>query len=139
MQQNKNDLQTTNKTKDSDRIPAIRMFNLEDESSAFEIGSIPILTPTDATSFWASNKTEDWEQKMHPAPRKQYVVTIKGKLKFTVSEGSTFILEPGIILLAEDTIGAGHSWEIIDGNEWIRLYIPLSADADDHFIAENIG
>jgi quercetin dioxygenase-like cupin family protein len=63
------------------------------------------------------------------------VLTLKGKLRFTVSNGETFIIEPGIILIANDTKGVGHTWEIVDGNEWERIYIPLEEDVEDHFIA----
>lgn len=53
-----------------------------------------------------------------------------------MSDGSTFIIEPGIILLAEDTIGEGHSWEMVDSDKWERLYLPISEGAEDYFAKE---
>jgi len=120
----------------TDTVPAIRLFSKENGSSSFEKGNIPTLKPMNTSTFWVSNKTEEWEKKTHPAPRKQFVITIKGKIKFKVSDGSTFIIEPGIILLAEDTIGNGHSWEMLDSNGWERLYIPISEGAEDYFTKE---
>lgn len=120
----------------TDTIPAIRLFNNEDGSSTFERGTIPTLKPMNTTTFWISNTTEDWQKNTHPAPRRQYVVTIRGKLKFRVSDGSTFIIEPGIILLAEDTEGEGHSWEMADSEKWERLYIPISEGSEDYFTKE---
>lgn len=117
-------------------IPAIRLFNNEDGSSTFERGTIPTLKPMNTTTFWISNTTEEWQKNTHPAPRRQYVVTTQGKLRFKVSDGSTFILEPGIILLAEDTKGEGHSWQMVDSEKWERLYIPISEDAEDYFTKE---
>ncbi|MCW3075398.1 MAG: hypothetical protein JWO32_7, partial [Bacteroidetes bacterium] len=73
----------------------------------------------------------------HPAPRYQFVITLKGRLKFTVSNGASFILEPGIVLVAKDLEGVGHRWEIIEGSEWLRVYIVPDPFAPDFFI-ENL-
>ncbi|MCG8710009.1 hypothetical protein JHU04_003284 [Brenneria sp. 4F2] len=117
------------------RIPAIKLVNSADNHSAFLTGSIPALEKIPAKQFWISSSTEDWEKNTHPAPRKQYVVTLKGKLKFKVSDGSTFTIAPGTVLLAEDTQGEGHSWEMIEGNEWVRAYIPI-IDNNDYFTSD---
>ncbi|MEC5341727.1 hypothetical protein ABRZ24_03740 [Brenneria populi] len=117
------------------RIPAIKLINTSDNHSAFLTGSIPALEKIPAKQFWISNSTEEWEKNTHPAPRKQYVVTLKGKLKFKVSDGSTFTIAPGTVLLAEDTQGEGHSWEMVEGSEWVRAYIPIT-DANDYFTSD---
>ncbi|PWC16092.1 hypothetical protein [Brenneria corticis] len=117
------------------RIPAIKLINTPDNHSAFLTGSIPALEKIPAQKFWISNSTEDWEKNVHPAPRKQYVITLKGTLKFKVSDGATFIIAPGTVLLAEDLQGEGHSWEIIDGSEWVRAYVPI-IDDNDYFIVD---
>ncbi|MDV6168225.1 hypothetical protein R1T16_07295 [Flavobacterium sp. DG1-102-2] len=117
-------------------IPAIRLINNPDGTCAFEKGYIPSLKHMNTASCWYSNKTEEWEKNAHPAPRRQYVVTVKGKIKFKVSDGSTFVIEPGVVLLAEDLKGKGHSWDMVDTNVWERLYIPITENADDLFIAD---
>ncbi|MEC5320208.1 hypothetical protein VSX61_14890 [Brenneria populi subsp. brevivirga] len=117
------------------RIPAIKLINTSDNHSAFLTGSIPALEKIPAKQFWISNSTEEWEKNTHPAPRKQYVVTLKGKLKFKVSDGSTFTIAPGTVLLAEDIQGEGHSWEMVEGSEWVRAYIPIT-DANDYFTSD---
>lgn len=125
-----------NQHEGTESIPAIRLFSTENGLSSFEKGTIPTLRPMNTTTFWVSNKTEEWEKNRHPAPRRQYVITTKGKIKFKVSDGSTFVIEPGIILLAEDTMGEGHSWEMLDSNGWERLYLPISEGAEDYFTKE---
>ncbi|WP_443938386.1 hypothetical protein [Pedobacter sp. MW01-1-1] len=117
-------------------LKAIRLININDDQCDFEIGRIPVLQPNNVRSFFA--KTDILLQHYpHPAPRRQFVITIKGKLKFTVTNGNTFILEPGIILIANDLKGIGHTWEVLDGSEWERIYIPLDEEANDYFtIAE---
>ncbi len=116
-------------------LKAIRLINTENNQCTFEIGKIPIRQHINASYFFAQTDVSTLEKIPHPAPRRQYVLTLKGKLRFTVSNGETFIIEPGIILIANDTKGVGHTWEIIDGNEWERIYIPLEEDVEDHFIA----
>ncbi|MEI7189616.1 hypothetical protein [Dickeya dianthicola] len=117
------------------RIPAIKLITTPDNHSAYLKGSVPALEKISAQNFWINNSVEEWEKNTHPAPRKQYVITLKGKLKFKVSDGSTFILSPGTVLLAEDTNGEGHSWELIDGDEWVRVYIPMTSN-NDYFVAD---
>ncbi|MDQ0066564.1 hypothetical protein [Chryseobacterium lathyri] len=120
----------------SEFISAFRLMNNPDGTSTFEKGKIPTLKPMNITTFWISTIVEEWQKATHPAPRRQYVVTLKGKIKFKVSNGSTFLIEPGIILLAEDTKGEGHSWEMIESEKWERLYIPIADHAEDYFIAD---
>jgi hypothetical protein len=117
-------------------LKAIRLINIEGDRCAFEIGKIPIRQHINANYFFAQTDVSTLEKIPHPAPRRQYVITLKGKLKFTVSNGETFIIEPGILLIANDTAGEGHTWEIVDGNEWERIYIPLEEDTDDYFTAD---
>ncbi|MCZ3385114.1 hypothetical protein O3S68_22840 [Kosakonia sp. SOY2] len=125
----------TIKTNESEhRIPAVKLINTPDNHSAFIKGSVPSLAKLSSQNLYFSNTFEEWQKGVHPAPKKQYVVTMKGKLKFRVSDGSTFIIEPGTVLLAADTAGEGHSWDIVDGKEWVRVYIPVGDD--DHFIAD---
>lgn len=116
-------------------LKAIRLINIENDECSFEVGKIPVLKNINASYFFAKNDIS-LQHSIHPAPRKQYVITLKGKLKFSVTNGESFIVEPGIILIADDTKGPGHTWEIIDGNEWERIYIPINDDCDDYFIAD---
>lgn len=117
-------------------IKAIRLYNTEDGKCTFEVGKIPNKTTIDSKGFFAQTHVDAYEKVAHAAPRKQYVVTLKGKLKFKVSNGDTFIIEPGVILIAEDTKGSGHTWDLVKGDKWERLYIPLTEDGSDQFIKD---
>lgn len=117
-------------------LKAIRLINIEGDKCAFETGKIPIRQHINANYFFAQTDVSTLEKIPHPAPRRQYVITLKGKLRFTVSNGETFMIEPGIVLIANDTAGEGHTWEVIDGSEWERIYIPLEEDTDDYFMAD---
>ncbi len=117
-------------------LKAIRLININNDDCSFETGKIPAQQNINANYFFAKTDVSSLENIPHPAPRRQFVITIKGKLKFTVTNGDTFILEPGVVLIANDTKGAGHTWEVIEGDVWERIYIPLGNDADDYFIKD---
>ncbi len=52
----------------------------------------------------------------HPAPRKQWVMILKGEIEFEVSDDEVQRLAPSAIVLAEDTVGKDHKARTI-GNE----------------------
>jgi hypothetical protein len=114
-------------------MKAYKLISTASGDSSFLQGSIPELQNIQADHFLVSDQIEGWELGAHVAPRYQFVFTLKGKLKFTVTNGDTFIIEPGVILIANDLTGKGHTWEIIEGKEWHRVYIVPSEGADDFF------
>ncbi len=65
--------------------------------------------------------TYDW----HPAPRKQYVITLTGSVEFTFGNGEILIVHPGDVFLANDLEGKGHKWRILGDVPWRRLYVHL--------------
>jgi quercetin dioxygenase-like cupin family protein len=116
-------------------MKAFRLININHLESGFEEGHIPELQHIAVNHFFVQTTIEPYQLVMHPAPRYQFVVTLKGKLKFTVSNGNSFIIEPGIILIAKDTVGSGHTWELLEGEEWQRIYIVPESNANDYFTA----
>jgi len=118
-------------------MKAYKLINVNGNDCSFEEGHIPKNVHLDATHFFVQTQIDQYQLSAHPAPRYQFVVTLKGKLKFTVTNGDSFIIEPGIILVAKDVHGKGHTWQIIEGDEWHRIYIVPHTDAEDHFIADN--
>jgi quercetin dioxygenase-like cupin family protein len=117
----------------------MRAFRIQNDSlgnSYFEVGTLPEYVSIESERFIIQTKIEAYQKSQHPAPREQYVVTLKGKLRFTTSDGNQFILEPGIILVAKDIHGEGHSWELIEGDDWQRIYIVPNQNSEDAFIAD---
>ena len=124
-------------------IRCIRLWSSVDGSSHFEDGSIELsdaergditslLTNVVSISFreTASGGSFQW----HNAPTRQYVVTLSGTLEFEMRDGQKFIIHPGDILLAEDTIGSGHKWRLLDQQPWRRAYIILDIAAKSPFV-----
>jgi quercetin dioxygenase-like cupin family protein len=118
-------------------MKAFKLININGTDSSFLEGTVSEMKHINARHFFIQTTIEAYELAPHPAPRYQFVITLKGKLKFRVSDGSTFIIEPGVILIANDLAGKGHTWEIIDGNEWHRIYVVLNPGDDDCFTPLN--
>jgi quercetin dioxygenase-like cupin family protein len=127
-------------------IRCVRIWTGEDRNSHFEEGWIELepgphgdllsgkLSATTASfQETASGGTLEW----HTAPVRQLVITLSGTLDFVIRGGQHFILRPGDILLAEDTVGGGHSWKLVDDQPWRRVYVVLGRDASVPFKPAN--
>jgi quercetin dioxygenase-like cupin family protein len=64
----------------------------------------------------------DW----HPAPQRQYVITLSGRGEIEVAGGKKISLEPGHIELAEDLTGKGHITRAVGAEDRITLWLPLA-------------
>jgi hypothetical protein len=64
----------------------------------------------------------DW----HPAPQRQYVITLSGRGEVELVGGKRIPLDPGHILLAEDVTGKGHISRGVGTEDRISLFIPLA-------------
>ena len=51
----------------------------------------------------------------HNAPRRQYMIYLTARVEIGQGDGSAHVMEPGDVLLAEDTTGRGHSSRVIKG------------------------
>lgn len=63
----------------------------------------------------------DW----HPAPRRQYVVTLSGEAEVEASDGEIRRIGPGTIMLAEDVAGKGHITRGAGAEDRLSIFIPL--------------
>jgi hypothetical protein len=72
---------------------------------------------------------QDYNLDWHPAPRRQYVVTLSGESEVELDGGRKIRLGPGHILLAEDTTGQGHISRAVGSEDRISLFITLADGA----------
>ena len=68
-----------------------------------------------------SDQFIDW----HPAPRRQFVITLSGRAEVEASDGEIRQIGPGTIMLAEDTTGKGHITRGIGNEDRLSIFIPL--------------
>lgn len=67
----------------------------------------------------------DYALDFHTAPRRQFVINLKGSVEIEIGDGTVRRLGPGDILLAEDTTGQGHISRAVAGEPRTCLFIPL--------------
>lgn len=118
-------------------IKAYKLYTGSDNHSYFETGYVAEKTITQAVSLSFQETPPHSFYDWHPAPITQYVITLTGTLEFTTSKGDVFVLNPGEVLIATDTTGAGHKWRIIDDQPWKRAYIVFEEDTDINFVPDD--
>jgi quercetin dioxygenase-like cupin family protein len=116
----------------------VRLWTGDDRNSHFEEGVIDIEPGqrSDAPSGRMATTTISFQETAsggafawHTAPVRQLVITLSGTLDFQTREGEHFLIRPGDILFAEDTVGSGHSWRLTDDQPWRRAYVVLQPGA----------
>lgn len=123
-------------------IRCVRLWTGDDRNSHFEEGVIELepgqrgdvlsgrmAAATISFEETASGGTFAW----HTAPIRQLVITLSGTLDFQTREGQHFLIRPGDVLLAEDTVGSGHSWRLTDAEPWRRAYVVLQPEIEVPF------
>ncbi|HEY8694514.1 MAG TPA: hypothetical protein VIR57_17425 [Chloroflexota bacterium] len=66
--------------------------------------------------------TMDW----HPAPRRQFVITLSGEYEIELEDGSVHRFGAGHVTLAEDLTGKGHITRVVGNQPRVTATIPLS-------------
>ena len=114
-----------------------RIYTGEDNQSHFEELDIPLHTAdfgcmsdrVPASSVVFRETPGEGCLDFHPAPRRQFVLTIIGEVELEVGDGTKKRLRAGDILLADDTTGQGHmSREIQGPRRSIFITVPETLD-----------
>ena len=126
-------------------IRCVRLWTGQDGTSHVELGSLGMRPGRNADlvsgAMSAAHVTVEetagggalaW----HTAPVRQLVVTLSGTLLFTTRDDEEFILAPGDVLLAEDTEGSGHQWQLRSADPWRRMYVVLAPGTEVPFLPD---
>ncbi len=54
-----------------------------------------------------------WVGDWHPTPRRIWIFCLAGAMEFKSSDGAVNVVEPGSVMLLEDTAGRGHFSRVI--------------------------
>ena len=113
----------------------VRMFTGDDGRSHFEDIELGFDSIQEAqrTSMESSSGIQFVYQppgfiiEMHPAPRRQYVITLQGQAEIELGDGTTRRFDAGDIVMAEDLTGEGHITRVIGDVPRIsaQISIPL--------------
>ena len=112
----------------------VRVYADTDGRSKFEDLDVPF-QPTDPAETGAFSQqvtgvifrrqpvglVQDW----HTAPRRQYVVTLRGLAEIETGSGEIRHFGPGDVLLADDLTGKGHITRVIGTETRISISIPI--------------
>ena len=112
----------------------VRVYTGEDGESRFQdieielrdggpIGRISQLTKATGIAFRETDG--DYSLDFHCAPRRQFVINLDAAVEIQVGDGSKRVLQPGDILLAEDTSGRGHISRAVDGKPRRSIFVTL--------------
>jgi hypothetical protein len=119
-------------------IKVTRLYTGTDGKTKVEEFEIPLkgqgrgtelstVVPVTGVQFRRTN--QDYNLDWHPAPARQFVVTLSGESEVELEGGRKIRLGPGHILLAEDTTGQGHISRAVGSQERLSLFIPLADGA----------
>jgi quercetin dioxygenase-like cupin family protein len=120
-------------------IRAFKLYTGPDKASHVLEGTVDEKARTDVIAIHFKESPAHASYDWHADPEPQYVITLSGTLEFTTRDGETFVVRPGDVLLAEDHVGSGHKWRLIDDQPWRRAYVVLKPGVKDSFIAKNAG
>jgi quercetin dioxygenase-like cupin family protein len=107
-------------------------YDLRGPAGAGGEAALPILRLENAqgASFIAlkRDRVEDW----HLAPRRQFLIVLRGAVEVTVSDGEVRRLKPSDILLVEDTTGKGHITRSVGTEDHVVVAIPVPTAGTAH-------
>ena len=63
----------------------------------------------------------DW----HPAPRKQYVMVLRGMMEVEAGDGERRTFMAGMVLLVTDVQGRGHRTNVISTEDVFLVWVPI--------------
>jgi hypothetical protein len=58
-----------------------------------------------------------WQGDWHPVPRRQIQIFLTGELEAQASDGQVRHVEPGMVVLVEDTTGKGHLSRVVSNED----------------------
>lgn len=120
-------------------IRAIKLYTGEDGHSHFIEGTVALLDPTGVSTIMFNETPPHAFYDWHPAPATQYVITLSGTLLFETFLGETFTIHPGDVLIAMDTTGTAHKWQLIGDQPWKRVYVAFKEGVTINFIPNETG
>jgi hypothetical protein len=111
-----------------------RLYTGSDGKSYFEDVDVPLPLATEigrmsdvgqATGIVFRENDETYNLDWHPAPARQYVITLEGQVEDEAGDGNKRVFGPGDVMLAEDTTGQGHRSRYVSGNPRRSIFVTL--------------
>ena len=116
-----------------------RLYNDSDGESHFEeievefssVDFAPPAPPLDLSEFRDATRVAimrarpGWEGDWHPAPGRQLMFYLAGRVEGEASDGTRRTIGPGAVVLVEDTEGKGHRSRVVGEEEVVIAVVQL--------------
>lgn len=114
-------------------LKVTRLYTGKDGQSHFEeieydLHDSPVGRVSDrleATGVIFRETPSDYNLDFHPAPRRQFIINLDAAVEIIVADGTSKVIGPGEILLAEDTTGQGHISRAVNGKVRKNVFVTL--------------
>jgi hypothetical protein len=96
----------------------------------------PPAPPLDLSAFMDASRVGflsgpvGWEGEWHPAPARQLMFYLKGRIEGEMSDGTRRVFGPGDVVLLEDTRGKGHRSRVVGDEPTLLAVVQLDAPGD---------
>jgi hypothetical protein len=118
----------------------IRLYTGTDNESHFEetevdfnfSGDTEVSATEPATGIIFRRASTTHLSDFHPAPRRQYVITLSGQVEIETGDGTVKRFGPGDVMLADDTTGHGHITRVVGNQPRTYVIIPLNSGTPHH-------
>ena len=97
-------------------------------TSLSALGASSSDVPASTVAFRETGHTTPTEE-FRPAPRRQLVVLLQGRVEYECGDGSTRECGVGDVVFFDDTGGQGHRARVLEGPR-VQIFVRLPADAD---------
>ena len=94
--------------------------DLDMDSGPFQWGQINQATGV-IFNQGQSGSFSDW----HNAPRRQFVITLRGEMEIGIADGTLKRFGPGSILFADDLTGQGHTTRDVGSEPRLSVSVPI--------------
>ena len=111
----------------------MRIYTGPDNESHFEEkeidfkfnGDMEVAETEPATGIYFRRSPTNHLNTFHPAPRRQYIITLSGEVELETGDGTIKRFGRGDIMLADDTAGRGHITRVVGSEPRVYVTIPL--------------
>jgi hypothetical protein len=118
-------------------VRVTRIYTGEDGQSHFEDLDVPLGPGQDQLSDLVTLRGVMFRNTLpgsaldyHPAPRRQFVVTLTGRVEVGCGDGTSRVFGPGDVMLADDLTGQGHTSTHLGDAARTSLFLILDDEAD---------
>ena len=112
----------------------VRIYTGDDGESHFEDINLEVAGEEGIAAYGLTLKPESMtfrtqqpgvDLDFHPAPRRQYIISLSGQVEVGLGSGEKRIFGAGDVMLADDTTGRGHTTRVVGDEPRVSIVVPV--------------